>query len=119
RRIVQVRPWVDHEITHEVMPLELGLYDGVAESKGCYPGQEVIERVISQGAPPRRLVLVESTGKNEVQESANQVSATSWSGNQGLALVRKSLAIVGEKLSIFEHGEVTVIGCSPGAPPVK
>ncbi|NDD92569.1 folate-binding protein YgfZ, partial [bacterium] len=116
RRISQVRPWVDHEMTSEVMPLELGLYDGIAEGKGCYPGQEVIERVISQGAPPRRLVLVAATGAGASGEVSSTLSASSWIGDQGLVLVRKNMASVGERLSILEHGEVTVVACSVGSP---
>jgi folate-binding protein YgfZ len=113
RRIERVRPWVDHELTPEMLPLELGLYDGIAENKGCYPGQETVERLITQGAPPRRIVRValapEFTG-------APEAAATSWYQSEGLAIVRKNLAVVGQKLSISGHGEATVKGCSPDAP---
>ena len=97
------------------MPLELGLYDGVAGNKGCYPGQEVIERVITQGSPPRRLVLVAATGNASPATDLPEVSASSWRGGHGLALVRKNHAVVGGKLSISGRGEATVVGCSPDA----
>ncbi len=58
-RIEAVRPWIDLEITDATSPLEVGLVDAVANQKGCYPGQEVIEKVISLGAPARRLGLIE------------------------------------------------------------
>ncbi|MEN9723947.1 MAG: hypothetical protein RJB38_1933 [Pseudomonadota bacterium] len=121
RRVERVRPWVDAEMTFEVSPLELGLFDGIAQNKGCYPGQEVMERVITQGAPPRRLVWIEQSGhaaaQGEVREaSASQVVPTTWLGNQGLALVRKNFANLGQKLSISESCEVTVRACSPDAP---
>jgi folate-binding protein YgfZ len=58
-RIEANRPWIDHEITDATGPLEIGLTDAIAGQKGCYPGQEVIEKIISLGAPAKRLALVE------------------------------------------------------------
>ncbi len=113
RRIERVRPWVGHELTPEMLPLELGLYDGIAENKGCYPGQETVERLITQGAPPRRVVRVQLC---EGSTGAPEATATSWSGNEGLVIVRKNLAVIGQKLSISGHGEATVKQCSPDAP---
>jgi folate-binding protein YgfZ len=63
RRIQAVRPQVDSEITETVLPLEVGLRDAIAENKGCYPGQEVIERIVALGSPPRRLVKIEGPGR--------------------------------------------------------
>lgn len=40
-RIEALRPWYSVELTPEVMPLELGLLDGITQGKGCYPGQEI------------------------------------------------------------------------------
>jgi len=59
-RIAAMGPRVDREITQQSSPLELGL-SRVLGQKGCYPGQEVIERTLSRGAPARRLVLIEGT----------------------------------------------------------
>lgn len=59
RRVDSVRPWTGLEIDENTMPLEAGLYEAVAQQKGCYPGQEVIERVLSQGAPAKRLARIE------------------------------------------------------------
>ncbi|MCI5066681.1 hypothetical protein MRY87_13250 [bacterium] len=36
-------------------PLEYELHDAIAQQKGCYPGQEVIEKMRARGRPPRRL----------------------------------------------------------------
>lgn len=55
-RIQANRPQVDLEIDETTIPLEVGLIDTIAPAKGCYPGQEVIERIIALGAPARRLV---------------------------------------------------------------
>jgi folate-binding protein YgfZ len=61
-RILEARPWIDSEINESVTPLEVGLVDAVANQKGCYPGQEVIERVLALGSPPRRLALMDGIG---------------------------------------------------------
>lgn len=58
-RIDQARPRVGVEINENTLPLEVGLVDAIAQAKGCYPGQEVIERIIALGTPARRLVKLE------------------------------------------------------------
>ncbi len=59
-RIQSLRPRVGSEIQEQnrPLPLEVGLNEAVSDQKGCYPGQEVIEKIIALGAPPRRLVLL-------------------------------------------------------------
>lgn len=42
----------------ETIPLEAGLWDAVSFNKGCYLGQEVIERLFSRGRPNKRLCLL-------------------------------------------------------------
>lgn len=61
-RISSVRPGLNHEITLESNPLEIGMRDAIADQKGCYPGQEVIEKIIALGSPARGLVLIEGAG---------------------------------------------------------
>jgi folate-binding protein YgfZ len=61
-RIEAVRPRTDLEITEGASPLELGLVDAIASNKGCYPGQEVIEKIVSLGSPAKRLVRIEGSG---------------------------------------------------------
>lgn len=61
-RISQARPWVDTEITPERNPLELGMVDAIADQKGCYPGQEVIEKIVALGAPSQQLCVIEGEG---------------------------------------------------------
>lgn len=61
-RLAALRPAVDAEITSSTIPLEAGLTNAIAQGKGCYPGQEVIERIISLGSPARRLVRIEGDG---------------------------------------------------------
>jgi folate-binding protein YgfZ len=54
-----VSPHVGAELLESSNPLELGLVRGIASDKGCYPGQEVIERTISLGSPAQRLAQIE------------------------------------------------------------
>ncbi|MFZ9594690.1 MAG: YgfZ/GcvT domain-containing protein [Bdellovibrionia bacterium] len=61
-RIQALRPRVDFEITTQANPLEIGLRDAISDQKGCYPGQEVIERTLALGSPARNLVQIEGTG---------------------------------------------------------
>lgn len=57
-RIENTRPGVDHEITLESNPLEIAMKSAIADQKGCYPGQEVIEKIIALGSPARGLVQI-------------------------------------------------------------
>lgn len=61
-RVYFGEPAVPNEINPNVMPLEAGIEDAVHENKGCYPGQEVIERIRTMGQVPRKLVCVRWVG---------------------------------------------------------
>lgn len=62
-RVENLKPRVDQEIEPDtVLPVEVNLQNGIAQAKGCYPGQEVIEKIFSYGSPPRRLVRVRGKG---------------------------------------------------------
>jgi folate-binding protein YgfZ len=61
-RVGALRPRVDAEITAATIPLEAGLTEAIAQGKGCYPGQEVIERIAALGSPARRLARIEGSG---------------------------------------------------------
>src|SRR6185437_13481206 len=61
-RIEAARPRIDSELSENTIPLEVGLKNAISDNKGCYPGQEVIERIVSLGSPARRLARVDGTG---------------------------------------------------------
>lgn len=114
RRILALVPRVDHEIVPEANPLELGLRSSIEDGKGCYPGQEVIEKIISIGSPAKRLVRLESETKIQVgakillEDGKSEVGkASSVAFDEGrwiaLALLRKNALEVGKKLSV-ENG---------------
>lgn len=56
RRIEAGVPEHPREHGPHTSPLEMGSMQGITEGKGCYPGQEVIERTLALGRPARTLV---------------------------------------------------------------
>ena len=59
RRIVAGWPVSGVDYDEDTMILAAGLSSGVAFNKGCYPGQEVVERATAIGASPKKLVTIE------------------------------------------------------------
>lgn len=57
-RILNAIPRIGTEVSHEGLALEGGLAWAIAENKGCYPGQEVVERIRSYGRVNRSLRTV-------------------------------------------------------------
>lgn len=55
-RIRAGRPAAGRELTTDYIPLELGLWDEVSFTKGCYTGQEIIARMESRGQLAKTLV---------------------------------------------------------------
>jgi folate-binding protein YgfZ len=113
-RIHACRPRVGAEINDSVLPLEVGLTDAIAQGKGCYPGQEVIERIISMGAPPRRLGRMEGSSDPLHRPSvgdpvivadggeAGKITSITFDGNRftALGLLRKAHAKEGSKVQL-------------------
>jgi folate-binding protein YgfZ len=44
------------DTSEEIIPLEAGLFFGISRDKGCYTGQEIVERISSRGHTNRRLL---------------------------------------------------------------
>jgi folate-binding protein YgfZ len=59
-RIMNGIPWTAKEITSDRNPLELGLWDWISFTKGCYIGQEVIARLDTYQKVQRALFLLSS-----------------------------------------------------------
>lgn len=55
-RIAAGIPQVGVEITEHEIVLEAGFDRAVARNKGCYPGQEVVERIFTYGSVNRKLM---------------------------------------------------------------
>lgn len=111
-RIAACRPWWGAEIKPEATLLHEVLLENtaVARGKGCYPGQEVVERIFTYGAPARRLVRLRlAEGSMPAAGSAllgtdgavvGEVTTTSASApTLALAIVKKLSAGRGSRLT--------------------
>ena len=63
------------EYSDATNPLEVSGTLGISDGKGCYPGQEVIERTVSLGKPPRCRMRV------WIEGDANAGAAVSFDGS--------------------------------------
>ncbi len=95
-------------------PLEVNLAHAIADQKGCYPGQEVIEKMISIGSSPKRLALLQTEGLidqpgtlfQDQQEIGKLTShCTTKIGDIALAILRKTHLKAGQKII---HGGITL-----------
>jgi tRNA-modifying protein YgfZ len=84
----------------ETIPAETGVVSVAVDfKKGCYPGQELIERMDSRGAAaPRSLRIVEvpagtQPGDPVVQDGATIGTVTSVAGTTALALVKRGAEV--------------------------
>lgn len=130
-RVQALAAWEDREISSEIMPVEVGLGHTIGEAKGCYPGQEVIEKIFSYGSPPKRLVRLSGKGTPPAAgapvfgdpESAREVGqltsiSSGEDGFSALAIIKKVHAREGSALNIDDpiHGtrtEATVEKVAP------
>src|SRR5438105_689351 len=107
RRIQAGRAAHGREIAEAFTPYEVGLAADVHLDKGCYTGQEALQRLITYGSVRRALVRVESAGETpalpaavrragEVVGVLTSAVASEMPGRWiGLAVVKKELATGG------------------------
>jgi len=123
-RIKSLIPKLDYELVEGRNPLELGMTRFISTTKGCYPGQEVIERIMALGAPAKRLVSISGkvhSGKTDQPSPGAALlsgdgkkagSVTSVYSQEdrwyGLAILGKNFSRVDERLLIEGGGEVKV-----------
>jgi folate-binding protein YgfZ len=64
QRLAQGVPWFGYDFGDKQIPHEAGLESShISYTKGCYTGQEIVERVRSRGQVHRRRVLLNFTGE--------------------------------------------------------
>ena len=125
-RIASLRPRVDVELREDSIPLEIGLKQSIADNKGCYPGQEVIEKIVALGSPARRLVLIEGSdpapspgdriqGSAESTSEVGQVTSVAQEAGrfQALGVLRKTHAKEGQELRIGTGSHGIVVRVAP------
>jgi len=88
-----------------LLPMEAGLEAlAVSYSKGCYIGQEVIQRVKTYSEPPRMLVqleVAEAAPGNRITSGSEEIGVvTSATSSLALALVRKEYKSPGSELTV-------------------
>ena len=96
-RVMAKWPTMGVDMTSDSMPAETGLTDcAVSFTKGCYPGQELVERMDSRGAKaPRQLQLIRAdtgarAGEPVVLNGEEIGSYTSVCQEFALALIKRS-----------------------------
>lgn len=95
-RIAAGTPSHPEELGPHSSPLEMGGLDGITEGKGCYPGQEVIERTIALGKPPRTLVRLRidrhaAAGDDVIDGDGKAVGALTSVAPEGEGMVALAL----------------------------
>lgn len=118
-RIENGIPKWEVDITSDMLPMEAGLEDrAISYSKGCYLGQEVIQRVKTYGEPPRKLIglVVEgsvipkrddsvSIGGQKIGRITSAIHSIELDRPIALAIVDKAHKTPGAEVNI-ESGEV-------------
>ena len=99
-RIIAGWPVMGTDITTDMIPAETGVVDvAVSFSKGCYPGQELVERMDSRGSKaPRSLVTIECTsgtkqGDDVIVNGEVVGRFTSVLGENAMALVKRGTIV--------------------------
>ena len=89
-------PLMGQDISTDMVPAETGIVEhAVSFTKGCYPGQELVERMDSRKAtPPRQLQVIERSpemvvGSEIVRDGAVVGVVTSVGGHRAFALVKR------------------------------
>ena len=109
KRIMSRLPKLGNEFTNkgESNPLEVNLNHAIHDQKGCYPGQEVIEKIIALGSPAKQVCLVKlinsSVENLEAPMDLDHGKLTSFQSGYGLAVVRKTHTSPGSVLHGSKH----------------
>lgn len=106
-------PVYPNEVNQEVILTECGMREAVSFSKGCYVGQEVIERSDAVGRLPRVLGRVEFTGSAKLPNGSQLTSGD----NQSVGKIASShvdprrsrtLAFALIRVGLVKQGEVVL-----------
>lgn len=100
----------------DVLPMEAGLEPiAISYSKGCYVGQEVIQRVKTYSEPPEALVRLEVTGAgpgDRILAGGREIGrVTSAAGGFALGYVRKEFKAPGTEVTVA--GRPARVGALP------
>jgi tRNA-modifying protein YgfZ len=104
-RIRQGRPAVDRELTTDYNPLEVGLWQTISFTKGCYIGQETIARLNTYKGVKQYLWGMELEGFAEVGsdlilDETKVGTLTSCKGQRGLVYLKSKVGGVGLQVKV-------------------
>ncbi len=122
QRLAQGVPWFGYDFGEKQIPHEAGLESShISYTKGCYTGQEIVERVRSRGQVNRRRVELLFAGEGVPENGAELTvegkavgyvtrAARSWHppGVLGMAYLSKEHRGVGAKVQ-WSGGDATVV----------
>jgi folate-binding protein YgfZ len=110
-------PWCDRDMDENVLAPEVGLESAISFTKGCYIGQEVVERVAARGQVQRKLMSVECDGSepppagtpllrdgDEVGVITSAVRSLARGRVLALAYVRRSAWTAGTEVQVGTGG---------------
>ncbi|HXY00537.1 MAG TPA: glycine cleavage T C-terminal barrel domain-containing protein [Candidatus Limnocylindrales bacterium] len=121
-RLEQGVPWFGYDFGEKQIPHEAGLQDShISYTKGCYTGQEIVERVRSRGQVNRMRVSLRFEGSRVVAantalvsegKEVGYVTRTGFSPGVnaviGMGYVRRESAAAGTQLTAGEGGAMVV-----------
>ncbi len=104
-RIRQGRPAVDRELTTDYNPLEVGLWQTISFTKGCYIGQETIARLNTYKGVKQYLWGIEleetaAIGSDLILDGTKVGILTSCNGQRGLAYLKSKAGGVGLQVQV-------------------
>jgi tRNA-modifying protein YgfZ len=104
-RIRQGRPAVDRELTTDYNPLEIGLWQTISFTKGCYIGQETIARLNTYKGVKQYLwgIELEETaeiGSDLILDDTKVGTLTSCNGQRGLVYLKSKAGGVGLQVQV-------------------
>jgi tRNA-modifying protein YgfZ len=104
-RIRQGRPAVDRELTADYNPLEVGLWQTISFTKGCYIGQETIARLNTYKGVKQYLWGIKLEGSAEIGsdlilDDTKVGTLTSCNGQRGLAYLKSKAGGVGLQVQV-------------------
>ncbi|MFN8531022.1 MAG: folate-binding protein YgfZ [Anaerolineae bacterium] len=126
-RIEAGRPGVGRELSGDYLPLEVGLWDEVSFTKGCYTGQEIIARMESRRRLAKTIVAIKLSAMVEApaavyadgHEIGRLTSSVSTPDGtiHAIGVVKLSTAHEGTPITVGEHGITATIGGRLGVLP--
>ena len=121
--------WPGIDMDETTLIMETGREAAISFSKGCYLGQEVVERIAARGHVNRQLAGLQLTSDalpargtalladgRQVGYVTSAARSPLFEGPIALAIVQCKHATQGERLEVADHGAAT-IAALPFAPP--